>query len=215
MTKPPRRGQNFWIESEGGFIGAAWYWPSQVPAASTVVLLVPGVAHEERTMSGGLVALAESLADMGLPALLMDLHGCSQSAGRMEDDDIGALWRADIQAAVRHARASGAARVIVVGVRLGASLAADALAEEPLAAIVAWAPIVSGKRYVRELRLMQRTTDVEAADATSFEIGGFITRHAARCGREPECPLAEEFGRARGGHRGAGIDPDPLVAFSR
>ena len=93
-------------------------------------------------------------------------------AGRLEDADIGARWHADIRAAVRHARDTGAARVIVVGVRLGVLLAAEALAEEPLAALVALAPIVSGRRYVRELKMLQCTTDVEAA-AGMIAIGGF------------------------------------------
>ena len=170
MTAPHYRGQNRWIDTEGGFIGAAWYWPLSV-AASTAVVLVPGIAHEERTMSGGLVALAEALADAGLPALLMDLHGCSQSAGRLEDDNIGARWEADIRAAVRHARETGAERIIVVGVRLGFPLAAEALADEPLAALVAWAPIVSGRRYVRELKVLQRISDAD--EAGTIAIGGF------------------------------------------
>ncbi|QDZ07632.1 hypothetical protein FPZ24_09130 [Sphingomonas panacisoli] len=173
MTDPRRRGQNIWIDTDSGFIGAAWYWPLQVPAASTVVVIVPGIVHEERTMNGGLVALAESLADAGLPALLMDLHGCSQSAGRLEDADIGACWSAGIKAAVHHARCSGAARVIVVGVRLGVPLAVEALVDEPLAALIAWAPIVNGRRYVRELKMLQRTTDADAAAAGTIAIGGF------------------------------------------
>ena len=170
MTAPHYRGQNRWIDTEDGFIGAAWYWPRSV-AASTAVVLVPGIAHEERTMSGGLVALAEALADAGLPALLMDLHGCSQSAGRLDDENIGARWEADIKAAVRHARETGAERIIVVGVRLGFPLAAEALTDEPLAALVAWAPIVSGKRYVRELKVLQSTADAD--EAGTIAIGGF------------------------------------------
>ncbi len=178
MTKPERRGQNLWIDTEGGFIGAAWYWPVQGSAKSTAVVIVPGVVHEERTMIGGLVALAEALADAGLPALLMDLHGCSQSAGMLEDDDIATCWSGGIRAAVRHARSSGAARVIVVGVRLGfplavEALAGDALADDPLAALIAWAPIVNGKRYVRELKLLQRANDCEANAAGTIAIGGF------------------------------------------
>ncbi|MEO5492502.1 MAG: hypothetical protein ABIR08_00570 [Sphingomonas sp.] len=173
MTKPQRRGQNLWIDTDNGFIGAAWYWPLQDAAKSTAVVIVPGIVHEERTMAGGLVALAEALAAAGLPALLMDLHGCSQSAGGLEDKDIGACWRAGIRAAVRHARSCGAVRVIVIGVRLGVPLAVEALADEPLAALIAWAPIVSGRRYVRELKLLQRTTDVEAAAAGTIAIGGF------------------------------------------
>lgn len=173
MTKPSRRGSNRWIDTETGFIGAAWFWPPQTEAASTAVVIVPGIAHEERTMNGGLVALAESLADAGLPALLMELHGCAQSAGYLDDTNVVACWHAGMRAAVQHARDSGARRVIVVGVRLGALLAAEALAHEPLEAFIAWAPIVSGRRYVRELRLLRRVTDAENAATGMIEIGGF------------------------------------------
>ena len=172
MTTSQRRGENLWIDTEGGFIGAAWFWPRIAPA-STAVVIVPGIVHEERAMNGGLVALAESLADVGLPTLLMDLHGSAQSAGRLDDTDIGARWHADIRAAVRHARGSGATRVIVIGVRLGVPLAVEALADEPLAALIAWAPVASGRRYVRELKMLQRTDDAEAAAAGTIAIGGF------------------------------------------
>ena len=141
-------------------------------------------------MSGGLVALAESLADVGLPALLMDIHGCSQSAGRLEDPDIGVRWQSNIRAAVRHARGTGAARVIVVGVRLGFPLAVEALAEEPLAALVAWAPIVSGKRYVRELKVMQRAID---AEKRAQEADAHSLKHAEDCDLWRGRALAAEF----------------------
>jgi dienelactone hydrolase len=168
----PRRCRNLWVDSGNDFIGAAWCWPTQRTPASTVVVLVPGIVHEERSMTGGLIALAEALADAGLPAMLLDLHGTSQSAGMLDTPDIGDRWRADIRAAVRHARATGAARVIVAGVRLGVPLALDALADEPLAALVGWAPIVSGRRYARELRMLQRVADPLAAPGT-IDIGGF------------------------------------------
>jgi dienelactone hydrolase len=184
MTRQKRRRQNLWIASEHAFLGAAWYWPSRSAACATTVILVSGVAHEERTMNGGMVALAESLADAGLPALLIDLHGCAQSAGRLDDADIGMRWRENIRAAVRYAHESGAARVIVIGARLGFLLAADALAHEPLAALVAWAPIANGKRYVRELKVMQRAFDAEAEAGGTIAIAGFsippnVTTHVS------------------------------------
>jgi alpha-beta hydrolase superfamily lysophospholipase len=173
MTKPSRRGQNFWFDSDGAFTGAAWYWPQEGAVRSTAVVIVPGIAHEERSMASGIVALAESLADAGLAALLFDLHGCSQSAGRLDEPGIGERWRANVRAAVGQVRAAGFARVIVVGVRLGATIAFDALADEPLAALIAWAPIVTGRRHVRELKVLQRTTDAEPKGSPALAIGGF------------------------------------------
>ncbi|MFO1239308.1 MAG: alpha/beta hydrolase [Sphingomonadaceae bacterium] len=171
MTNRSRRSQNIWIETEAGFMGAAWYWPQSDAALSTVVVLVPGIAHEERTMAGGVAALAESLADAGMPTLLIDLHGCSQSAGQIGDIGIGARWHANIRAAMQHARDTGAARVIVAGVRLGFLIAAEALQSEALAGLIAWAPIAAGRRYVRELKMLQRAADTGASG--SIAIAGF------------------------------------------
>ena len=173
MSGHARRAQNIWIDTDESFVAAAWFWPTTDAACSTAVVIVPGIAHEERTMLGGLVALAESLADHGLPALLLDLHGCSQSAGSLEDHDIAAQWDADIRAAVRHARGCGVSRIIVVATRLGVPLAVRALADEPLAALIAWAPIVSGKWYVRELKVLHGAGGAERDANGSLAIGGF------------------------------------------
>ena len=174
MTTPRRPAENGWIEAQNGFIGAAWFWPRGAHLLPTGVLIVPGIAHEERTMSGGVVALAESLAEQGLPTLLIDLHGSSQSSGRLDADDIGARWREDIATALRHLHAAGLARVIVVGVRLGATLALDALRGPPLFGMVAWSPIASGRQHARELKVLQGLGGAAAGSADgSVSIGGF------------------------------------------
>ena len=126
-------------------------------------------------MSGGVAALAESLADRGLPALLIELHGTAQSSGDLSSADIGARWRDDIRAAVRHLRDAGFAQLIVVGVRVGALLALDALRDEPLLGVVAWSPVVSGRQHVRELKVLQQSAGHAPHDSarSGLSIGGF------------------------------------------
>ena len=158
--------RNGWISAEHGAIGASWFWPRGTPMSDTGVLLVPGLAHEERTMCGGVVALGHALADAGLPCLLVDLHGTLQSAGTLDAPDIGARWQADIRRGVAHLRESGLANVIVVGLRTGSLLAFDALADDTVHGIAAWVPILSGKRYVRELKVLQGTAVNQLTPAT-------------------------------------------------
>src|SRR5664279_5689073 len=154
-------------------MGAASFWPRTNVPSTTAVLIVPGIAHEERTMSSGITALAEALADDGLATLVIELHGTSQSSGDFLSDGIGERWRADIRAGAAHLRAAGFERVVVMGIRLGALLMLDALRDEPTFAMVAWAPILSGRRHVRELKVMQASTHEGTLADGGVAVAGF------------------------------------------
>ena len=156
-----------WLPSGPGFVGATWYRAAAKGTRRTAVLIVPGIAHEERTMAEGLAALARSLAGAGFGTLLIDLHGTAQSSGRLDAADIGERWRQDIRSAVGHLRAGGCEAVIVVGVRVGALLAQDALKGEGVAGFVAWAPVLSGRRHVRELKMLRASAAAATTGDTS------------------------------------------------
>jgi len=98
--------------------------------------------------------LAERLARMGLATLRFDYHATGDSPG---DDLAGEIpgWVGDTRAALRElVSRSGARRVVCVGARLGASLAARASSDfAPLSRLVLWDPIVRGDDYLEMLRV--------------------------------------------------------------
>lgn len=175
--------RNGWIEGDHGFTGASWFWPREPQAPRAAVLLVPSIAHEERTLCGCVVALGHALADAGLASLLIDLTGTLQSNGDLDTADLGSHWRADIRRGVQHLRQAGFEHVIVIGMRVGALLALDALADESVLGIVSWAPILSGRRFVRELKVLQGTSMVGATAASEqiciagFDLGANLLAH--------------------------------------
>jgi len=97
--------------------------------------------------------LANRLAQSGFHVLRFDYHGCGDSAG---ESDEGTLeqWQSDIAAAVCEIReASASDRVALVGLRLGATLAALLAKErDDLDHLVLWDPILDGPSYLRELK---------------------------------------------------------------
>ena len=97
--------------------------------------------------------LAEELARKGHPVLRFDYTGTGDSASDLEDATLSA-WRADVvTAADELGELANVDQVSVVGMRLGASLAATVSAEgRRFREIVLWDPIVSGRRAVEELR---------------------------------------------------------------
>lgn len=103
--------------------------------------------------------LAEQLEQAGFAVLRFDYGGTGDSAGGDEAVGISA-WLADIQtAAAELGRAAPGTRLIVAGVRLGATLAALASVRLPLRIrqLVLWDPIVDGLAHLRDLASSHRS----------------------------------------------------------
>lgn len=101
--------------------------------------------------------LATQLERVGISAMRFDYSGTGDSLGDAGAGSV-ARWLADIaEAAARLKQATGAARISLVGLRFGATLAA--LASEALAPrhLVMWDPIVNGRAYLDELAAQHAT----------------------------------------------------------
>ncbi len=102
--------------------------------------------------------LAEQLEQAGFTVLRFDYSGTGDSSGGQEVARITA-WLEDIQtAAAELARAAPGTRLAVVGVRLGATLAALASARAMLRVrhLVLWDPVIDGLAYLRDLATVHR-----------------------------------------------------------
>ena len=128
---------------------------------------------------------AETIAALGMPALRFDYLSTGDSA-----DDDPALdhiepWLQDVRAAVAELRrCTGVKRVCLLGFRLGALLATAAAARDGCAdALILVAPVLDGRRYLRELRTMAlagagavnaSSSDKQAAGVGSMEASGYV-----------------------------------------
>jgi pimeloyl-ACP methyl ester carboxylesterase len=97
--------------------------------------------------------LANMLCAVGYHVLRFDYYGTGDSAGESQEADLGS-WGRDIETAIEELRdTSGVARVRLVGLRLGATLAARVAArkKKEVDALLLWDPVVNGPEYLREL----------------------------------------------------------------
>ena len=107
-------------------------------------------AEEKKCAHRALVDLARGCAEAGWAALSFDMRGCGDSPGAFGDQDPDA-WRQDIRAALDFLAAAIERPVGLLGLRLGATLAAQVAGErEGLACLVMLEPVVIGERYVRD-----------------------------------------------------------------
>ena len=129
-------------------------------------------------------AFAEAAAELGVPALRFDYRGTGDSADIDPAADQIDVWLQDVTAAVSELRRqTGVERVCLLGVRLGALLAILAAARsEAVKALIVVAPVLNGRRYVRELRTTQLAAaepvtlirrDSQTPGVGSMEVSGF------------------------------------------
>lgn len=156
------------------------------PRRRPVVVVQPFA--EEAAKSRRLLALTgRALAAEGAPVLLPDLHGCGDSAGDFGDAR-WAVWLAELAAVAQHAGRTYGAQPALLGVRLGALLAREAIAQGLKAdRLVFWQPAPSGETLlVQFLRLrvagdMANRTRETVADLRSRLQGGEAIEIAGYC----------------------------------
>ncbi len=128
--------------------------------------------------------LATRLAELGFSVLRFDYHGVGDSLGNDRDPARVAAWTSSISQACDEARRrSGAARLHIFGVRLGALLCPTVASERnDIEGIVLWSPITRGRIFVRELQAlnaMSAGTEWEVKETPALsegdaEAGGFL-----------------------------------------
>ena len=98
--------------------------------------------------------LAMLLSKAGFSVLRFDYFGTGDSAGESDAGDVS-RWTHDISTAIDELKdTAGVSKVSLVGLRVGASLAAAVAAErKDLDRIVLWDPVVGGKAYVEKMVL--------------------------------------------------------------
>ncbi len=148
--------------------------------AKRPVLICPPVGWEYMRTHWALRKLARQLADDGHDVLRFDYRGTGDSAGRADDMAIDD-WIEDIHTASRELLDStGSSTISIVGVRLGATLAA--LAARNIAGvreIVLWDPVANGSAFVRTqetmhaIRLGKRRGSRHDAKDEGHELLGF------------------------------------------
>jgi alpha-beta hydrolase superfamily lysophospholipase len=177
----------YFISGDNQLFG--WLHSPVAPLASTVgVVICAPFGYELICAHRSIREFAEAIAAAGIPAMRFDYSGCGDSAEIDESADQVALWTRDVIAAIRELRQlTGVERVCLLGIRLGAMLAALAAAEcRAVDSLILVGPIVSGRRYVRELRTTQLAgivlsgssgsdgdPDARGTAPKGLEVGGF------------------------------------------
>jgi len=144
-----------WLHRPPGAVGARW----------GLVLCKP-FGFEALCGHRSMRAFAGMAAELGIPVLRFDYLGTGDSEEIEPSADQIEIWTRDIANAVAELRRrTGVARICLLGFRLGALLSVLAARQCQIDALALIAPVLSGRKYLREARTAQLAA--EAAEAAS------------------------------------------------
>jgi pimeloyl-ACP methyl ester carboxylesterase len=155
------------------------YEPATRRAGAGAALLCGSWGTEYTNAHRAMRVLSKRLCATGFDTLRFDYFGAGDSGGETVDAELEG-WKDDISTALRELREmSGASRLTLIGMRLGATLVAELAPQLTVKAdgIVLWDPIVCGPDYVRSLLDQQggqseRPSD--PTDAAASQLGGLL-----------------------------------------
>src|SRR5690348_1567987 len=155
------RAQPGWFGPEGR-ARFGWFYGPDRTKGTTGVVIVPPFGRDDICAHRTLRHLAEASARNGFITLRFDLDGCGDSAGNDSDSERVESWIASVLDACDRVRSAGARQLLLVGIRLGATLAAlAAQRRDDVAALVAFNAVIRGKTWLRELHAFQRAMDLQ------------------------------------------------------
>ena len=175
----PAPSQPLYFGPDAGRLFGRLHRPATPGSQTLALVLCNPFGFEEVCAHRAMRDMAQAAATAGIAALRFDYPDTGHSSDIDDEQaDRWPLWVDSVRHAIDAVRqATGATRVALLGVRLGALLAAAAAQDrDDVDGLVLVAPVVRGRAYLRELALLGASGDAAApaADkAGSIESAGF------------------------------------------
>lgn len=152
-----RQTYPYYFRLRAGQLFGCYHASPVTPARDWGVVLSYPVGREYIRFHRSFRELANLLAQEGFLALRFDYYGCGDSAGDFEEARVS-QWVRDIGTAIDRVKMDGGiSRICLIGLRLGAALAATVGAgRTDVDALVLWDPVIEGRVYVEQLVTLHR-----------------------------------------------------------
>jgi exosortase A-associated hydrolase 2 len=133
-----------------------------VPAQGPGLVYCHPFGEEKMASHPVSVITARRIRDLGVPVLRFDFSGCGDSEAEL-DEVTPADWLEDLRCACEELkRRSGAQRIALWGLRLGASLALAYAATAQPAFLILWQPLPDLEQYIKQFLRQKQSTDIAA-----------------------------------------------------
>ncbi len=170
-----QRSQIYIPDGESALFGWLHYLRQQ-PQKNCAVVICNPMGYEYTHSHRAIRHLADQLSTAGFPTLRFDYHGTGDSPGNDLDADRLRCWQQNIHAAIEFAlQTTGCDRICLLGIRMGATLAALVASKRIVDSLILWSPCTNGRRYIREMQAIASTAaHHDAQHSEIIESAGFL-----------------------------------------
>ncbi len=132
-------------------------------------------SHSHRTVRH----LCDAVAASGQACIRFDYHGTGDSFSDLFEDNRIATFLENIHQVIQALKTkTGVTQICLLGIRLGATLAAEYCKNNEVEQLILWSPCVKGRAYVREMKALEKlashSDSVNAKEKDFIDSGGFI-----------------------------------------
>jgi len=148
-----------------------------IPMCETGVVICQSLGVDYMNSYRPLRYMADYSALAGIPAFRFDYHGTGDSSGFNEGGNRLEDWLWSVEEAIRELKKlTGCSRVGLIGFRVGATFASILSESMELDFLVLWAACESGRRYLREIKMLQMSSknQSEPNEKKSIEAAGMV-----------------------------------------
>ncbi len=167
------------VDDSAGDPRPVWFGPEEAPIFGLVnakereirgaVVLCYPLGREHLSAYPTFSRLATRIADLGLLALRFDYRSTGDSFDRTQPESSSSQLLEDVGHAIDFVRSLGAVHVSMIGMRMGALLAAVAAATEPVDQVVMWDPCTSGRSFIRAQKVLSLSVPASGVSGSGPE----------------------------------------------
>jgi pimeloyl-ACP methyl ester carboxylesterase len=166
-------GQASWVSSGDASLHVTCHLPTS-PYRDQCIVVVPPVGHEYTHSHSSVRLLCEQLCTAGFPVARFDLEGTGNSCGDKPPETILAAWVRNVADVLAWLKAlTGCQSTGIVGLRMGASIAALYTQNHPVRNLLLWAPCMHGGTFLRDCQMIGTASQYKK-DTGKLDCGGIV-----------------------------------------
>lgn len=132
-----------------------YHAPASQTAGDTAVLICYPFFQEYIRSHRAIVQLSKQLSKAGCHVFRFDYFATGDSAGELDDADLS-MWMDNIKQAENELiELSGVRKISIIGLRMGALLAAQYQSKK-VKDLILWDPVITGEQYIDDLKNMHQ-----------------------------------------------------------